>query len=127
MRTFLTSLALVAGLGLMAQDADLDDNGKKTPEEKAQHRTEMMTKELGLSADQVTKVNAINLGFARSMESVRQIKDEPSRKGRTETLRTNRDGQYKQVLTAEQYTRMLEHREKKKAGKGEKGKDKHNE
>lgn len=127
MRTFLTSLALVAGLGLMAQDADLDDNGKKTPEEKAQHRTELMTKELGLSPDQVTKVNAINLGFARSMESVRQIKDEPSRKGRAEALRTNRDGQLKETLTTEQYTRMMELREKKKAGKGEKGKGNHNE
>ena len=34
MRTFLTTLALVAGMGLMAQDADAGKD-KKTPEERA--------------------------------------------------------------------------------------------
>jgi predicted transglutaminase-like cysteine proteinase len=42
--------------------------------EKAEKRTEMMTQELGLSADQVSKVQVINDRFARSMAELHQAK-----------------------------------------------------
>ena len=113
MRTFLTTLALAAGMSLMAQDADMD-NDKKTPEERAKHRTEMMTKELGLNPEQIAKVNTINLNFTRAMGDVKDIKDDNIRKGRSEALKNKRDTDLQGVLTADQVTKMKELREKKR-------------
>ena len=119
MRTLFSTLALVAGMSLMAQDADMD-NDKKTPEERAKHRTEMMTKELGLSAEQIAKVNTINLNFARAASDVKEIKDEATRKGRSDALRSKRDNDLQGVLTADQFTKMKAQRDKKKDGNQDK-------
>lgn len=113
MRTLLSTLALAAGMSLMAQDADMD-NDKKTPEERAKHRTEVMTKELGLEAEQIAKVNTINLNFARAMADVKEIKDDNTRKGRSDALKTKRDADLQGVLTTDQFTKMKELRDKKK-------------
>ncbi len=128
MRTFFSTLALVASMSLMAQDADMD-NDKKTPEERAKHRTEVMTKELGLDAEQVAKVNTINLNFARYMGEVKAIKEDEARKGRAAALKSNRDAKLKEVLSAEQYAKMEELRDKKKDENKEKkeGKKAHQE
>lgn len=130
MKNLVTTLALVAGLlaspAMRAQDMD-DDGGKKTPEERAKHRTEVMTKELGLNAEQVAKVNTININFARTVSDLKQIKDEATRKGRMDTLKANRDNSLKAVLTPEQYTKMTELRAKKKEEHDKKEKKKHNE
>ncbi len=116
MRTLLSTLALAAGMSLMAQDADMD-NDKKTPEERAKHRTEVMTKELGLNAEQIAKVNTINLNFARYLSEVKAIEDENSRRNRASALKTKRDEELKGVLTADQFTKMMDLREKKKEEK----------
>ena len=113
MRTLLSTLALAAGMSLMAQDADMD-NDKKTPEERAKHRTEVMTKELGLEAEQIAKVNTINLNFTRAMADVKESKDDNTRKGRSDALKTKRDSDLQGVLTADQFTKMKELRDKKK-------------
>lgn len=113
MRTLLSTLALAASMSLMAQDADMD-NDKKTPEERAKHRTEVMTKELGLDAEQIAKVNTINLNFMRAMTDVKEIKDEATRKGRSDALKGKRDTDLQGILTADQFTKMKEMREKKK-------------
>ncbi len=123
MRTLFSTLALVAGMSLMAQDADMD-NDKKTPEERAKHRTEVMTKELGLNAEQIAKVNTINLNFAHAMGDVKEIKDEATRKGRSEALKSKRDTDLQGVLTADQFTKMKELRDKKKDDHKDKKDDK---
>lgn len=134
MKNLMTTMALVAGLfaspALMAQDADLDDNGKKTPEERAKHRTEVMVKELGLDDVQTAKVNTINLNFARTANDVKQLQDPATRKGRMDALKTKRDAELKAVLTTEQYDKMVALREKKKDDVKEKRQErlkKHNE
>lgn len=127
MRTLFSTLALVASMSLMAQDADMD-NDKKSPEERATHRTELMTKELSLNPEQVAKVNTINLNFARHIGEVKAIADETSRKGRSEALKSRRDAELKAVLTPEQYGKMMELRDQKKEDKAKKdGKKSHQE
>jgi periplasmic protein CpxP/Spy len=118
MRTLLSALALVASMSLMAQNADHDDD-KKTPEEKGKHRTEVMTKELGLNADQQAKVLEINTNFAKSMVSVKQLQREEDRKMRGDVLKQKRDERLRVVLTPEQYNKMVELRDKKKEDKKE--------
>lgn len=116
MRTFLTTLALAAGIGLMAQDADAGKD-KKTPEERAAKRTEQMTKDLGLSSEQVAKVNTINLNFARYSSDVEAAGKGADVEGRTKALKAKRDAELKAVLTPEQYTKYEEIRAKKQADK----------
>lgn len=119
MRTLLSTLALVASMSMMAQNADTDDD-KKTPEEKAKHRTEVMTKELGLNTDQSAKVLEINTTFAKNMVNVKQLPREEDRKLRGQVLKDKRDERLKLVLTAEQYAKMIELRDKKKSDKDDK-------
>lgn len=118
MKTWMTTLALVAGSmaapALQAQDADGDDKARKTPEERAKHRTEVMAKELKLDEAQAAQVGTINLNYARTLEDVRRIEDPATRKGRMDALKTKRDAALKAALTPEQYNTMITLQEKKK-------------
>jgi hypothetical protein len=67
-----------------------------------------------LNAEQIAKVNTVNLNFARAMGEVKEIKDEATRKGRSDALKSKRDTDLQGVLTAEQFTKMKELRDKKK-------------
>ncbi|HMZ50234.1 MAG: hypothetical protein JST41_05660 [Bacteroidetes bacterium] len=116
MRTILTTLALAVGMSLMAQDANAGKD-KKTPEERAAKRTEQMTKDLGLSSEQVAKVNTINLNFARYSSDVEAAGKGADVEGRTKALKAKRDAELKAVLTPEQYTKYEEIRAKKQADK----------
>jgi periplasmic protein CpxP/Spy len=107
MRTLLTTLALAVGMSLLAQDGDMEGKkDKKTPEERAQHRTEWMTKELGLSAEQIAKVNPVNITYARAMSEVGAMQDEAAKKTRTKALRDKRDADLKAILTPDQFTKL---------------------
>lgn len=116
MRTILTTLALAVGMSLMAQDVNAGKD-KKTPEERAAKRTEQMTKDLGLSSEQVAKVNTINLNFARYSSDVEAAGKGADVEGRTKALKAKRDAELKAVLTPEQYTKYEEIRAKKQADK----------
>ena len=116
MRTILTTLALAVGMSLMAQDANAGKD-KKTPEERAAKRTEQMTKDLGLSSEQVAKVNTINLNFARYSSDVEAAGKGADVEGRTKALKAKRDAELKAVLTPEQYTKYEAIRAKKQADK----------
>jgi len=89
--------------------------------EKADKRTETLTKELGLSADQTAKVQVINDRFSRSMMDLHRTKlTEEAAKERGNVIRQDRDSELKAILTEEQYARMLAVRKEKKAEHKEK-------
>lgn len=115
------TLALAFSLGAMAQNNDQDH---KSPAERADKRTTEMTADLGLNADQQAKVATINLQYATAMKDVRTITDQTAQDYRADILKGNRDNAYQEVLTAEQYQKMLTMRAEKKAKHDEK---KHNE
>lgn len=83
-------------------------------DERADRLTEEMTKDLGLSADQRTKVEAINGSYAASMAKLQQAGlDESARKERMKAMRQDRDKELKAVLTPEQFSTMMELRKQK--------------
>jgi len=129
MRTLFSTLALTMAMGLMAQDADMDGKGKKSPEERAKNRTEVMTKELGLTPEQIAKVNTVNITHARGVDDLKGMMDDKVKKERSKALRDKRDSDLKGILTAEQFAKMESLREKKKAVEKDKkvGKKAHNE
>lgn len=97
-----------------------------TPEERAQKRTDKMTKELELSEEQAKQVYAINLNDAKEMEAIRIEKEKLKKraKAQREKSRTEMDN----VLTAEQKVKMeqikkekIEKKKQNAAGKPHKG------
>ena len=82
--------------------------GQGTPEERAGRMTEMMTKQLALSADQSSKIKPILLARATEQSQMRQKFQGGDRKVAMEEfkkLNEKYNAQIKAVLTAEQYTK----------------------
>lgn len=118
MNTVIKHFALAASIlmapALFAQDSGVKSD--KTPEEKAAHHTQRMTKELGLSQEQSAKVGDINLRYAQEAAAVKNGSlDKEARKEQAIGLKDRRDEELKLVLTPEQHARMLELRKQKTA------------
>ena len=81
-----------------------------SPDEMAKRQAERLTKELGLTADQTTKVQAILLARTQELQAMRgQARDGGNRSQMREQMQANRakyDAQFKEVLTADQYTKF---------------------
>ncbi|MBF9222070.1 Spy/CpxP family protein refolding chaperone [Hymenobacter ruricola] len=79
-----------------------------SPEEMAKRQTERMTQELGLSADQAAKVQQIMIARGQEMQAMRGQGQGGDREAMRTQMQANRekyDGQFKEVLTPEQYTK----------------------
>lgn len=93
---------------LAAGAAQAQDKQQRTPDERAEMRTERMVKELGLNADQTEKVKAINVKYAEKMKSVMEERQAAGAKrdGTMMELNKARMAEYKAVLTPDQYTKL---------------------
>lgn len=80
-----------------------------SPDEMAKRQADRMTKELGLNTDQTAKVQQIMLARGQDMQAMRgQGRDAGNRDQMREQMLAGRakyDAQFKEVLTAEQYTK----------------------
>ncbi len=89
----------------------------KNPEESAERKTKKLNNELTnskylplpLSADQQTKVKAIFLEYEQEAHPIRKkhekSKDKKELRKELQSFKDKRDGQLKQVLTPDQYTK----------------------
>jgi periplasmic protein CpxP/Spy len=78
-----------------------------TPDQRAEKRTEMMQKNLGLSDDQVTKVKQINLDFENQKDGIlKNTTDPQQRNTQMKALRDKQNTDLKAVLTPDQWTKM---------------------
>lgn len=119
MKRLLALLVIIACAGFTQLHAQ--DKSK----ERAQRLTDSMTVRLGLTADQIPKVQAINEEFAAKAADAKNSdagklgkfkKVKSAGKGRNEAL--------KEVLTADQYKQMLEQQKEMKEEMKEKRKEK---
>ena len=80
---------------------------QRTPEEMAARQTEGLTKQLGLSADQSAKVQQIMLARDQEMQAMRGQAggDRDKMREQMQASRSKYDAQFKEVLTADQYTK----------------------
>jgi len=87
--------------------------GGRSPEERAKMQTEQMTKTLSLTADQITKVDSINLKFAK--EQMGGMRGGPGGGGGDMTDRMaamkkaqdDKNAAFKPILTEKQYADYL--------------------
>ena len=110
-KLFVISIMLIATITF----ASAQQRQRQTPEESAKTYTERMEKLLTLSADQKTKIQAINLDLAKQMNTQWQ-----NNQGNREAMRSSiqaiekkRDEQYKTVLKADQFKKYLADKEER--------------
>ncbi len=112
----LAALALTTGVAAAQptppQGGPMQDRGPGrpmpgNPDEMARHQTERMTRELGLNADQAAKVQQIQTARAQEMQAMRGQAgaDRDKMREQMQASRTKYDAQFKEVLTADQYTK----------------------
>jgi Spy/CpxP family protein refolding chaperone len=117
---FLTLLAACAlTIGTAAAQTSPPDGGRMqgggggygrmqgSPDEMAKRQTERMTQELGLNADQAAKVQQIQTARVQEMQTMRGQAggDRDKMREQMQASRTKYDAQFKEVLTADQYTK----------------------
>jgi len=85
------------------------------PEERAKAQTERLEKLLSLTADQKTKVHAIELEIGKEMTEQRQKTqgDREAMRAAMQEVNKKRDEKYKAVLTADQFKKYLEDNEQR--------------
>lgn len=113
----------VVGNSVFGQDVPPSKKEKKPElsiEEKADKRTEKMTKELGLSEEQAKKVKALNMEHIQKMEETR-AKMEAAKKEAHQN-REEHEAALKTILTPEQAARLDEIKAEQKEKRAEKQK-----
>jgi len=87
------------------------DHQAKTPEQRADHHTAMLTKKLSLTADQQPKVRQILLAQAQEAKALKeQYPTAEQRKARHETMKAGQakyQTQLQAVLKPDQYSKLL--------------------
>lgn len=109
MKKLILGLALAAGLFTTASAQDQAPEGR-TPQERADRLTAMMTKRLELTPDQSEKVRTINLKYADQAKAVHEERkqDKGAQPGALKDMKASKDAELKQVLNPEQYTKWME-------------------
>ena len=105
MKRVLVSSFLLTGLLFAFTMICAQKKTASTPEERATKLTEWMKINLQLNDDQATQVQNINLKYANKTQGLQS--QSMSRKEKMQTLKDNdkaKDGELKNVLTADQYT-----------------------
>ncbi len=95
------------------------------PAKRAEHQTDRMTQELGLSADQTAKVKAINQKYAEKAKAAHEAKPDGEKgklKGANKDLRAQHDAELKKVLTKEQAAKWEQLKSERKGERGDRGK-----
>jgi periplasmic protein CpxP/Spy len=103
----------------MEQRGKRVQENRKTPEQMAAKRTEMLTKKLDLNKSQQKKLQALNLKQAQEMQAMRAQRGEATNR---ESMRSERkaskaryEAELKDILNKKQYAQYEAHREEMRA------------
>ncbi|NII83742.1 MULTISPECIES: hypothetical protein [unclassified Pedobacter] len=98
------SVLLICGSSSAFSQNKENDFKNKTPEERAKFQTEMMKSKLNLNAEQQSKIEGINLNYAKKFEPIIKSSDSKiSRFKQAMSLQKAKDEELKKVFTASQY------------------------
>jgi Spy/CpxP family protein refolding chaperone len=119
--------AFVLGAVVSGAWAQLGELKNTTPEERAKELTSLMQKELGLTPDQLSKMEALNLKYAKEMEPILKGSEGPFKAMRqAREINQAKEAELQQLLTPEQFEKYqaqrAEMREKLEQGIEEKAK-----
>ena len=114
MKTFALT-AILAGTTFFSFS---QDNQTKTPEQRAEKRTEMLTKKLDLTADQQVKVAQINQSTAKEVDAIKNNNSlsKEDKKTQLKQLRDNKHQELRSVLNSDQQQKFDKIEEKREEG-----------
>ena len=104
MKTIGKVSTVVLLLGIFTSCSQAQTRGDRSPEERAQLQTEMMTEALSLGEDQASRVADINAKYSEKMANIQA--QEGSRRSKFQAARglmEEKDAELEAVLTADQY------------------------
>lgn len=114
MKSLILGVTMITSILVFGQES----REKLTPTQKAERKTEKLTKELNLDKNQSEKILAIHLNTAREQEEIK--KEMEQLKQKMKTIRTANQKEIKSVLTEEQIQKLKTLKENQKAIKGNK-------
>ncbi|MGB0933684.1 MAG: hypothetical protein ACPGU5_05345 [Lishizhenia sp.] len=114
MKSLILGVTMITSILVFGQES----REKLTPTQKAERKTEKLTKELNLDKNQSEKILAINLNTAREQEEIK--KEMEQLKQKMKTIRTANQKEIESVLTEEQMQKLNTLKENRKAIKGNK-------
>jgi len=109
-----TAVAVCFAIGASAQDSTRrgggGGRGGKSPEERVKNQTEEMTKTLSLTADQVIKIDSLNLKYAKMQQGGMRRQGGGDMQERIVGMKKTQDEKnaaFKPILTEKQYADYL--------------------
>lgn len=101
--------AVCAQKGGNAGDRPSDGRGRPgaTPEMRAKRQTDRMKEQLNLNPAQESKVEAINLKYAKKMDEARKKADPGTQQKEALAIQSQRENEMKGVLNSAQYKEYL--------------------
>ena len=116
-RLFVLSIMLIATISF----ATAQQRQQMSTEERAKVQTERMEKLLTLTADQKTKIQAIDLELSKEMTTRMQNNqgDRDAMRTARQEIDKKRDEKYKAVLTADQFKKYLADKEQRQREAGQ--------
>jgi protein CpxP len=115
MKKLILSAILFISMGTVAMAQKSDKKIHKTPEERAQHATDMLDKKLSLTADQKSRIYALNLEDMRKVKE-KGVKGEKRDMTAMKAAMDQRDIKINNILDEKQRASYKEWREKRKDG-----------
>ena len=104
MKLFKIIAAFICFVMLSVLHVSAQDLSNSTPEERAAMQTEWLKTKLSLSSEQETKVNEINLKYAREMDPVIKGSDGKLAKlKKAKAINDKKEAEYKTIFSSEQY------------------------
>ena len=97
---------------------------EKSPEERARMLTQLMSEELGLTDDQVPRIDSINLAYSQRMEDIFTQATRPRERFKAaQALMKQKDTELAEVFTEKQYKAYLKRKnERRKTMRKKRGK-----
>ena len=115
MKKLILSAIVFIGMGTVTMAQSTDRKVQKTPEERAQHATDVLDKKLSFTADQKTKVYALNLEDMR-MPKVKHVKGEKRDMTAMKARMDAKDAKMNTILNDKQRVTYREWKETHKKG-----------
>jgi len=124
MHVFFVAIVLFTSNNMFAQDKTRQ-KPERTPETMSQRHADKMKSDLNLNDDQTKKVYEVNLKYNKENQANR-AKREKERKEKMAAAKQKNDqknAELKKILTADQYSKMIQNQDAKKEKMKEKRKE----
>ena len=111
---------LLFQVSLYAQEGQRRGRGNMDPKEFAQRQTTQMKQSLNLTAEQLPKIEKLNLEYAEKMKVVRDQAgdDREVMRSKVMEMMKEKDGKLKEILTVEQWTKFEADRKERMQNRG---------